>query len=643
MVAMCQVCIGIGFVGTAHSAGLMQEKAEFEARLAEFSVEGQSSKQIQAVADNCLRFGHLEEARGFYEYILENDPDYQYRIWTQTNLIKTQLELWRYYHAARGADKLLIDYSGDANLAKAAEDVAGYFKKHRKFDKALALYKCAIENTEESKRTIWTYEGLAVSSAGVGDVNSCEATKAVLLGNFGENAGLAQIMTNIGHEYREGKNFAKARDCYAYVLENRRTSDAAVWCQMGVALCYAGEGDKEKAGIETDSLITGFAGDKGLANAVYTIAKAYEEKKDFAKAKAVYQKVMNSCPDSTFAAKAQVDIGVCDVLAYLVVGDDDAEGAIDNVASSFGASPYATQRIYEAGLTYVDREERAKAKQVFELIIAEYPACEWAMWSQSKLGILAIADGNDAGGDAAVDKLITNYPDQAEVHKAVYQVGEEYYYKAFSCLYGGDEDEYRSYLTKAKDVWERILKELPERATTRDMIGAVYYSRAVCYRRCGDYQKAIEVNQKVLDEYPRHKYAGSAQYLIGECYGGMAKSGLMGVEEARLKKEDAYKAVAHNHPWCQSYKPSVLKLGAMNYREQDWLDAAMYYEMYLQVCNEHERSARIVYRTGRAYENLGEREAALSFYRDYTVNSEANKFIVKELKRRFSELRGEEE
>ncbi len=158
-------------------------------------------------------------------------------------------------------------------------------------------------------------------------------------------------------------------------------------------------------------------------------------------------------------------------------------------------------------------------------------------------------------------------------------IGEQYYYKAFDdpnkCIRVKSEE----HLYKARDIWEKVTVQYPE-SSSIGLKHAQYFT-AVCYRRFGEYEKAITHYQKVVDNWPDYQYAWSAQSLIGSCYKKLRDSGKLSASVANPKIEQAYKAVLEKYPGSAVVPSASLKLGNLNFKRGQKVEAVMYYELFL--------------------------------------------------------------
>jgi len=72
------------------------------------------------------------------------------------------------------------------------------------------------------------------------------------------------------------------------------------------------------------------------------------------------------------------------------------------------------------------------------------------------------------------------------------------------------------------------------------------------------------------------------------------------------------------------------------------LDAAAYFELFLQNYPEDKRQSQVLYGLGRTYEEMGEPEAAVFYYGEFIRMADSNDPRIKSVKARLEKLEGAE-
>jgi tetratricopeptide (TPR) repeat protein len=186
----------------------------------------------------------------------------------------------------------------------------------------------------------------------------------------------------------------------------------------------------------------------------------------------------------------------------------------------------------------------------------------------------------------------------------------------------GLDTEARDYFTKAIAVSEKIITKLSKSTATADpyYLSAAadsYYLSAVCYRRLGEYEKAIERYREVVDSWPDYERACSAQFSIGRCYEKLEESGDLNESEANALIEQAYSSVIESYPECGLAGKAWKKLGWLNFEKGQWAKAAGCFELSLEKSPDDRKPVHILYTLGRAYEEIGQSDKAGQVYNEF--------------------------
>ncbi len=587
-----------------------------ERLLSEFEGHSELARAVEDVAGYYVRFGNAREGRRLYEWIMSNRPKEEYTLWVVAGLARANIALWDYRGADGATDRLIRDYASDGQIRKAVEDIASLYLRDSRWEKAQQLYCWLMDNRSAEEHTIWTYAGLAVSSAAVGDEARAQGAIGKLKTEF-NGRDLVQIFTDIGHSYRERGEYEQARQHYGYAVNGWADDGRVVWAEMGLGLVGVATGDDAAADASVAELINRYGTNKFAAHATYSIAAEYDKKGEYAKAKSIYDLIAGSWPEDEFAAKARADSVRCWALA-----GEGARGEVqvESMVAQLAQDPAGAGILYDMAGNCERAGDGVKALELYQAVVEHWPDDEEAMRAYVKLAAAEIAKGNDEAAESIVRLLASkeefaNYP---ELPLSIFEIGEEYYNKAFDLAKAQNIAQYEAYLTKAKNVWLRILLELDEAKYENDLIWThARYFCGVCCRRTGEFQKALEYNEAILKDHPEYEYAWSAQFLIASCYDGLKETGEVAPAIADVKAEEALVKVVEKYPRCGSYKTAVDRLILLNSRKRDWLDLAYYSELFLSLYPGDRKERYVTYQAARGYEGLGESSVAIAVYRSY--------------------------
>jgi tetratricopeptide (TPR) repeat protein len=406
-----------------------------------------------------------------------------------------------------------------------------------------------------------------------------------------------------------------------------------MWSQAEIVKSHIRDGNEPAADAAYDKLRTVFSGQPTLPKEIYQLANRYNKAGKNDKAGQLYQYILKTWPSDKYAMLAK------DSLATGTHLNDELSvtEAVDLLLADFSKNKDIAKSLSENVAKYYKAGSYEKAAQLCQYVIDNWRDDAGAVISgKVELAKVRSAEGNDVAVKATLDELAAAYSSHTDLPQAIFQIGEEYYSKALNAKgepnlpEAGPEEYYRKALT----IWEIIVTELPKSAITPE----AYYFSARCYRRLGEYEKAIGCYKKIVDSWPDYQYAGQAQFLIGKCYETLIKSGSLPESEANLKIEQAYKAVIEKYPDCTSAKDAWMELGWLNFKRGQWAEAAQCWELSLKKDPENRLPPHILYPLGRAYEEIGQPDKAAQVYREFIKSVDPSDPRIETVKARLEKL-----
>jgi tetratricopeptide (TPR) repeat protein len=512
--------------------------------LAEFSDNAQIARGVHEVALKCRVLKKYEKAIELYQYVVDNRPDADYAAWSQMDLAKSYVALGDANAAEAAVNKLLSNFSNNPSIAQIVYDMANCYREAKKHPEAISLYKHIIDNWPQQKYAMWSLRDLAMSNFDLGDDPNAQAAVDKLIADYSDNGHIQWNVYEIAKYYRKHAKYKKAIELYQRIVDNWPGTDHALWSQLDLAMSYATIGEDPNAEAAIDKLVTGFSENQHIAGVVYEMAKSYRRSKKDENANHICNLIIGKWPKSEHAMWAQRDLARFNI----TFGDDlNAQAAVDKLLADFSKQGRIAQAVYDIAKQYHTLQKYEEAGMFYQYVIDNWPDDEYAMWAQSGLAKLHIDLGDDAAANVALDTLIADFNDNPALPEAVFVIGEQYYSEAFWCENDGLAAEARENFRKTIAVWERIIKELPVSAFTPQ----AYYLSAVCYRRLGENEVAIEYCRIIVDNWSGYRRSWHAQFMIGRCYEELERQGGITPSEAIPKIREAYGKLLESYPDCK--------------------------------------------------------------------------------------------
>jgi tetratricopeptide (TPR) repeat protein len=209
-----------------------------------------------------------------------------------------------------------------------------------------------------------------------------------------------------------------------------------------------------------------------------------------------------------------------------------------------------------------------KAFELYQYVIDHKPEDKSAKQSEMEIAqanvLSLIESGDDAAANQALDSLIADFNDNPALPIAILEIGEKYYYKAFWCEKKRRAAEAKENFINAIAIWERIITDLSPSTATPE----AYLLSAVCYRRLGEHEQALEYYKKIVSDWPDYEYAWTAQAQIGRTCEYLRNVGVIPKSEADIIIRAAYEAVLEKYPHCPAAPAARNRLKSNRYQHQ---------------------------------------------------------------------------
>jgi outer membrane protein assembly factor BamD len=534
-----------------------QAEAAYQQLLANFSGHKDIAQAVHDIAYRYRCANKQDKANQIDQYVVETWSQSDYAVLAQMDLAKSYVSLGEMEGAEAAVNKLFTDFSGNALIARAVHDVAQQYRGTQKYEKANQLYQYVIDNWPKAEHALWAQADLIKSNIALGDDPNTEAAVQKLLTNFNDNPLIARAVWDTAQYYRELKKYENANRLYLHIVNNWPKAEHALWAQADLIKSYLAQGETKAAETAVEKLLANFNDNPLIARAVWDTGQYYRDLKKYEMANKLYQHVVKTSPEAEHAVWAQADL----IKSYLALGDDpNAEAAVDKLLTEFAHNKHIARAIHDTAWEYRKSGNYGKANELDQYVIDHWPADEQVMWAKMDMAKTDILLGNDTAVEKTIDILIADFNDHPELPQAIFRIGEEYYNKAFVKENEGQQAESKDYFRKALAIWERIIKELPQFTITPQ----AYNFSAGCYESLGEYEKAIEYYQVVVDTWPNYEYAWNAQFLIARCYEKLASSGQMPTADAAVQICRACDKVLANYPDCMAVEAARNLLNRWN-------------------------------------------------------------------------------
>lgn len=320
---------------------------------------------------------------------------------------------------------LLLSQMADEAFADASVQLeqAETYMEDGKYEQAEAIYKAIVTDYPGADDAFKAQEKLTVLYIAWDKQPEAEAAYQELLTKFSEHKHIAEAVDDIADEYRELRKYEKALEVYKSVVSNWPEAEHAIDSQKDVAISNILLGDEAGAQSAIDKLLADFSGNRRLSEVVDNVADAYREARKYEKARQLYQHVVANWPEAGHAVESQRGVA----LANILLGDDVKGGrAIEEMVNRFAEHKNIARALDHLADDLRELGRYKKARDLYKYVVDHWPQDDDAADAQGGVARSSILLGDEAGAQAAVSKLIADFGTSAQIADAVDNVAEEY-------------------------------------------------------------------------------------------------------------------------------------------------------------------------------------------------------------------------
>lgn len=344
-----------------------------------------------------------------------------------------------------------------------------------------------------------------------------------------------QLFANVSALFEQAEQYAKngqheqAEAIYHEIVADYPGTDYAFEAQKNLAILYVTWNKQPQADRATKQLIAKFSGHDGLPEGINKLAGKYGMKlKRYDKSRELHQYILDHYPDHEQAMWAQRGLA----FAHIHTGDYiAAEAAIDKLFAHFSEHKGLPKAFYWLGNDYYRVGRYQRARELYQYALDKWPGTEDAIWLQKGVAVSSVRIGDDQTAEAALGKLLNDFPEHEHIAKAVNEIADCYYqskkYEKAREIYRYTADKWpqskQAIWSQKKAVLSSIrlgdqaaansaTGELLAKFSAHARIARVVTDLADGYRgNFKKYNKALLLYQHVLDNWPDAQCAIWAQ------------------------------------------------------------------------------------------------------------------------------------
>lgn len=352
----------------------------------------------------------------------------------------------------------------------------------------------------------------------------------------GKVLGDASTQLEQARTHEKNKQYNQAEQIYQQILASSPDPNDALKAQTRLTCLYIAADKQAEAEAAFAKLTADFAGHKHIANSVWEVGLKYKNAGKLDKAEEIHRHNVANFAAHKDAMWSQVEI----VYSRIAQGDNGgADAAVDELLSVFSGQATLPKEIHQIANRYDKSGRDERALELRKYNVGRFPNDKYAMWSQLRIFHSLMAKGDDSGADAAVEKLLGLFSEQATLPREIHQIGGAYakakrrdralelwnynvenhlndkfaMWSQVRTVYSHIQDGND---TAADTAAGRLLSVFSEEPTLSREIRQV----AKRFGRAGMAGKAVELHTYNVDKFPKSKEAMGSQLDIVDYYLG---------------------------------------------------------------------------------------------------------------------------
>ncbi len=222
-------------------------------------------------------------------------------------------------------------------------------------------------------------------------------------------------------ELIDAEKFDEAEGIYKAVIAGKGPD--ALLAQEKLIYLYIQQNKQDDAETAYGQLLADFSDNPGLLKAIDHVADDWREFEDFAKAREVYQYIVNTWPDAEDTVDSQRGV----VLTSLLLGDYDyANESLDKLIKDYGDHRDIGKNIDFLAGEFRSIGKYAKARELYLYVVENHPQSEEAVSSLGGAIRTSFLLGDDPNAEALTQQLLSQYADNEDLPGVYDEVADEY-------------------------------------------------------------------------------------------------------------------------------------------------------------------------------------------------------------------------
>lgn len=378
---------------------------------------------VHEIVEESLESNQCETIRSVCQGLHQRLPQSDEGVWLQMGVALSNSYLGDDEALDLAVQNLSANFLADRRCAEAFRQIALSYHKQNKYQMARELNQYVVDNWPGEDCAIFSQRDLVFVSISLNDEEAASQAEDGLLRDFPESQHLAECVGAVAKRYMKAKKNVKARDLYAYAVDNFSSDENTLWLQMGLAITSIRLGENDTASWAVDQLFTQNSEHKRIASAARQIADAYRKKKRYDLSGELYDYVINTRPETGYALWSKVGLVVTDIE---LGNDPNAEDKTQQLMTDYAGDARFTNAARSIGNEFRRARKFRQARDIYQYEVDTWPDAKDRISAVTNLAVSSIECGDEQTTADAVDDLLLNYINDERIADAICGVASHY-------------------------------------------------------------------------------------------------------------------------------------------------------------------------------------------------------------------------
>lgn len=230
---------------------------------------------------------------------------------------------------------------------------------------------------------------------------------------------------------------------------------------------------------------------------------------------------------------------------------------------------------FELAEKYEKENDLKRALDAYRITVRRYPRATISARAQFKVGELTDRLGNPQRAFTEYQQLISRYPKSSDFEAAIgaqFTIAKQFLDGKRIEVFGVPTI---ASMTRAEEMFVQIINNAP---FIQKYAAAAQFNIGQAREKQGDYTRAIEAYQKIIDDYPYSDMTDDAQYQIGYVYMKASRSGEYD-QSTSVKANEAFEDFIYRYPNSEKLAQAKENMKMLNNRQsQGSMSIAKFYD-----------------------------------------------------------------